>query len=387
MKKKKLMLVLSMGACFALQSTAQQYNEAFFDSLIQAKTQSQVARTSKFMVTGDIASGITFTKDASSFFAGIAPIFLWKPADRLAVEAEFETELDGQSTMINLEYADVAYTINRYMTIRAGKFLSPFGIYQDRLHPEWINKLPSIPLGFSHDDAPVMPTFEIGVDLRGAIPLGTANLNYSVYVSNGPSLNTTGPDMASQGLLNYGSANDNNKNKAFGGRIGLLPFSNSSLELGVSGQFAKVGDQKSVYQNVGTQQYALDLIYGKQLDFLKGYLDIKGQWNWINVDNAAYTNPEDTTTGLLFTYKNQRNAGFGQVAYRPTMSQNKFLKKTELIFRYSEFNPPGGLPGMAKTTQYTYGLTYWYTWRTAFKLAWQSQTDANAFYIQVALGF
>jgi hypothetical protein len=385
MKRKIIAVLLAIGyLSMTTRSNAQQYNQAFFDSLIQAKTESQIARTSKFMVTGGIASGITFTKDASSFFASIAPIFLWKPADRLFVEAEFETELDGQNTMINLEYANLAYTINKYMTIRAGKFLSPFGIYQDRLHPEWINKLPNIPLGFNHDNAPVMPTFEIGVDLLGGIPLGAATLNYSLYVSNGPQLNTAGPDKASQGLLNYGSVNDNNKNKAVGGRIGLLPVPNSSLEVGVSAQYAKVGDQNTIYQGVGTQQYALDLIYGKTLDFLKGYLDIKGQWNWVNVDRANYVNPEDTAE--YFTFKNQRNAGFGQVAYRPTMSQNRFLKKTELIFRYSALNPPGEL-GLSTTRQFTYGITYWYTWRTAFKLAWQSQTSVHAFYVQVAMGF
>ncbi|MHA4807875.1 hypothetical protein ACX0G9_07205 [Flavitalea flava] len=389
MNKRTRIYLLTLGlTALGVQAFAQQFTEAYLDSLIQVKTQALVARNSKFMLTGYMSAGITFVKNGSSYSGvGLSPIFLWKPADRIFFEAEFETGLQGSQTMINLEYADVSFYLNKYMTIRAGKFLSPFGIYEDRLHPGWINKLPSIPLGLDHDNSPVGPTSEIGVDVGGGIPLGTATMNYSVYVTNGPTLNTTAGDPTLMGQLNYANADDNNKSKSTGGRIGLLPFSNSSLEIGASAQFGKVGDKGTQYENVGTHQYALDLSYGKQLEFIKGYIDFKGQWNWVNVDNAVYKDPSDSTGNSTLSFSNKRNAVFGQVAYRPSMSQNKLLKKTELVFRYSGFNPPKAMAGTEKQMQYTYGLTYWYTWRTAFKLAWQSQSNNNAFYMQVAVGF
>ncbi|WP_204310068.1 hypothetical protein, partial [Enterobacter cloacae] len=88
--------------------------------------------------------------------------------------------------------------------------------------------------------------------------------------------------------------------------------------------------------------YALDLTYVKQLDFIKGMFDVKAQWNKVNVDKAEYIDPGDPTGNTLYTFENKRSSFFTQAAYRPSMSQSKFLKKTELVFRYAGFNPPTG---------------------------------------------
>lgn len=133
--------------------------------------------------------------------------------------------------------------------------------------------------------------------------------------------------------------------------------------------------------------YALDLTYVKQLDFIKGMFDVKAQWNKVNVDKAEYIDPGDPTGNTLYTFENKRSSFFTQAAYRPSMSQSKFLKKTELVFRYAGFNPPTGAKGLEEIKQYTYGINYWFTWRTAFKAAYQSQKDSNAFFLQVAVGF
>lgn len=386
MKTKFAMLMFMLTILF-VSTQAQEYNQAYIDSLIDAKVQPQVAKNSKFLLTGYMSSGVQFTKEESSFGANVSPILLWKPDKKVFVEAELETELEGSETNINLEYIDASYFLNKYLTIRAGKFLSPFGIFIDRLHPEWINKLPSVPLGFNHDEAPVGPPSEVGIDLRGGAPLGSAKINYSFYVVNGPQLNTSSEDIFEIGLLNYSSAEDNNKNKTVGGRLGLLPFSNSSLEIGGSFQTGKVGEKETEYENIKAQQYALDITYVQQLDFIKGVFDFKAQQNWVNVDNANYINPEDSST---YTFNNKRDAVFAQAAYRPRMATSKFLKKTELVFRYSALNLPDledGKGGKIKTTQYTYGINYWYNWRTVLKLAYQSQKDNNAFYIQIAVGF
>ena len=225
--KKKYMVLICLLTILFFNTQAQEYNQEYIDSLIDLKIQSQIAKSSKFVLTGYMSSGIKFTKEASSFGANFSPILLWKPHERLIVEAELETELEGTETKINLEYIDASYFLNKYVTIRAGKFLSPFGIYQDRLHPQWINKLPSTPLGFNHDASPIGPTTEVGVDVRGNVPLGSAKMNYSFYLSNGPSLKTSSSEISEIGQLNYSSAEDNNKNKSFGGRVGLLPISNS----------------------------------------------------------------------------------------------------------------------------------------------------------------
>ena len=59
--------------------------------------------------------------------------------------------------------------------------------YAERVHPDWINKLPDAPLAFGHDGGIIAGT-QLGVQARGGIPLGNARLGYAVYVSNGPSI-------------------------------------------------------------------------------------------------------------------------------------------------------------------------------------------------------
>ncbi|MBI3718579.1 MAG: hypothetical protein HY252_08290 [Sphingobacteriales bacterium] len=386
--KKKFLIQFAGLLLFSATAFSQQYNQENIDSLIQSKVQTQVARNSKFLISGYTNMTARFSKEQSSFSnIGFVPILLWKPHQNILVEAEVETGLKGSETSIELGYADVSFFLNKYLTVRTGKFISPFGIFQDRLHPSWINKLPTFPVGTGEDELGVGPTSEVGIDFRGGIPLGSSKMNYSVFLSNGAQLITDQGIPSKQGTLSYGNADAISKKLTAGGRLGLLPFSNSSLEIGVSFRSGNVGDKNSVYKNIGATMYALDLTYVKQLDFIKGMFDVKAQWNKVNVDKAEYIDPDDPTGNTLYTFENKRSSFFTQGAYRPSMSQSKFLKKTELVFRYAGFNPPDGAKDLTKIKQYTYGINYWVNWRTAVKLAYQNQKNDNAFLVQFAVGF
>ena len=217
--KKKIFILSAAVLLLSAATSGQQYNQDYLDSLIQNKVQPLISRNSKFVLTGYTTAGAKFAKDDTKFNGfSINPILLWKPSEKIFVEAELETELEGNETVINLEYANVSYFLNKYITFIAGKFLSPYGIFQDRLHPAWINKLPTAPPGYGHDG--VGPSAELGFDIRGGIPLGSAKMNYSIYVSNGPVLNTGVDEPGEEGMLSYENADDNNTNKTFGGRIG-----------------------------------------------------------------------------------------------------------------------------------------------------------------------
>lgn len=387
--KKKISIALMSLLFIASASFAQQYNEEYIDSLIKSRAVAQVARTSKFVIVGYTSIGAKFNKEEGASFNNLVfnPILLWKPHKDILIEAELETEIEGTETKIDMGYANASFFLNKYLTVRAGKFISPFGIFQDRLHPSWINKLPTVPIGTGEDELGVGPTSEIGVDFRGGLPLGSSKMNYSVFLANGAQLITDQADPSKQGTLTYGNAEAINKKLTVGGRLGLLPLSNSSLEVGVSYRNGNVGDKNSVYKSVASQMYALDLTYVKQLDFIKGLFDVKAQWNKVNVDNAEYIDPNDPTGNTTYTFENKRSSIFTQAAYRPTMLQSKFFKKTELVFRYAKFTPPTGAKDLEEVKQYTYGINYWFTWRTVLKAAYQSQKDNNTFFVQVSVGF
>ena len=162
-----------------------------------AKVKETVASTvpgnTKFLLTGYAFAGFSNRHgEASSFNAGFSPILLWKLSDKLFFEGELELGQDDAETTVNLEYAHLTYLLNDYITVGAGKFLTPFGQFPDRLHAAWINKLPDFPLVFNEDEG-LVGFSQLGAEVRGVIPLGPTKLFYDAYVSNGPRLNTTDP--------------------------------------------------------------------------------------------------------------------------------------------------------------------------------------------------
>ncbi|WP_445750063.1 hypothetical protein [Polaribacter sp.] len=304
--------------------------------------------------------------------------------------------LGGNELEVGLEYADVMYVLNENMTVRAGKFLLPFGTFMERLHPAWINKLPTKPLGFGHDG--IAPSSGVGVELRGAFNLGGSTLNYSAYTTNGARLKDGSVEPEEAGMLLFQNYTDNNTSKAFGGRLGLLPFADSSTEIGVSAYSTNgVGDTDSVYENVGAFLYAIDFAFTKQIPTLGGFIDIKGQYNNSDISDATYTELDQNNVLQSYTFDNKSNSFYTQLSYRPTMASSDFLKKLELVVRYSDLNTPEAAKWEEQSKQYAFGLNYWLTWRSVIKIAYQT-TDTvgghgggngttNGFYMHWAIGF
>lgn len=356
---------------------------------------------SKFMLRGYFHSGFEglLNDDGAEYnFAGgsIAPILMYKQSDRLFFEAEFEGGFtpDGEFEW-GMEFADMSYVINKYVTARAGKFILPFGTFMEKLHPAWINKLATRPLGFGHDG--IAPSSDVGVELRGAFNAGPMKLNYQAYVVNGPQLKIGEDEPEEAGMLKFDFLKDNNPNKAVGGRIGIFPFSNSSLEVGVSAMTAKVGDKGSDYKDVRANLFAVDLNYVKSLNFMKSVIDIKGQFNYSKVSDANYALPGDTTD-LYYDFRNVSNGYYAQVSLRPSLVDNNFVRRLEVIGRYSSLQTPEGSLWEQAPKQWAVGLNYWLNWRTVLKFGYQSTSGLgdhdsaelmtqNMFYIHWAMGF
>ncbi|MCF6341260.1 MAG: hypothetical protein L3J31_00450, partial [Bacteroidales bacterium] len=288
----------------------------------------------QFMVRGYGHAGLDYLKtpDGTSLSyvgAAFSPIFIFKQGSRFLFEAELEFQLDQNQLDIGLEYANLMFVINKYLMVRGGKFLLPFGTFMERLHPAWVNRLSSKPLGFGHDG--IAPSSGIGIELRGSAPIGGTTINYSVYSTNGPRLKDGSEEPDEAGMLNFENYIDNNINKAIGGRIGYLPLYNSSMELGVSFYTAKVGDKGSVYENVRSTLWAFDFSYVKQISPIKGVLDLKAQYNQTQVSDAYYFGGEEEHDSLdSYTFTNLSRAYYAQLSYRPSMSGSNILKNLEL---------------------------------------------------------
>lgn len=385
---KKLIILITV-VVFGSQVNGQTYN-----TFEPSKTQ--------FMIRGYGHTGYEYMKsgdEKESTFLGsaFAPIFLFKHSDKLMFEAELEFVLENNELEVGLEYADVMYVLNKNMTVRAGKFLLPFGTFMERLHPAWINRLPTRPLGFGHDG--IAPSSGIGVELRGAFDLGGPSLNYSVYSTNGPRLKDGSVEPEEAGMLMFQNFEDNNMSKAIGGRLGLLPFADSSTEIGISAYSTTgVGQEDSEYEDIGAFLYALDFAFVKQIPAISGLVDIKAQYNSSNVDTATFIETHEDGDEEAYSFDNQSDSFYGQLSYRPTMADSDFMKKLEFVGRYSNFNAPEGAEWEEKSTQYACGINYWLTWRSVIKMSYQTTetegghdgdgiTNTDGFFLHWAIGF
>ena len=140
------------------------------------------------IVTGYTGFNATFEPNKQTLNPTLNPIFLVPLGRRFLVEAEFEMESDieredgvwGPKVLKkNVEYLQLDYFASRYLTVVVGRFLTPFGMFNERLHPNWIKNLQETPIifGMSHGSS-------TGGQLRGGIPLGRkVDLNYAAYFS------------------------------------------------------------------------------------------------------------------------------------------------------------------------------------------------------------
>ncbi|SNR69035.1 hypothetical protein [Lutibacter flavus] len=370
----------------------------FFVSNLVAQQDSKPSKT-QFMIRGYGSAGFQALNDEgekeSSFNNGtFAPIILFKFSDKFMFETEMEFAYENGELETALEYANAMYTVNKYITIRAGKFLLPYGTFMERLHPSWINKLSSVPLGFGHDG--ITPSSGVGVELRGAFILNGSRFNYALYSTNGPTLNDGNDEPEEAGILHFDNYEDNNKNKSVGGRIGFLPFTDSSTEVGFSFLNAKVGDKDSNYKDVSSNLIAYDFSFVKKVNSLGGIIDIKAQYNTSVTDDANYIEVHEDGDEEEYTFENSSDSFYAQLSFKPTMSASNFLKNIELVGRYSELNTPEGAEWESNVNQTAFGVNYWLSWRSAIKVNYQitdgtgghggGRIDNKIFTIQWAFG-
>ena len=319
-----------------------------------------------FMVVGLATFGFVSNKTTTTF-AGLrqisktnsladvnhyefSPMFLWRHGNKFLLE--FEPSFSNDQLGVN--WAAISYFAMPGLIIRGGYMVLPFGAYNKRLGAGWINK-------FASDPEEVAGATDYSVEAEGGFQAGNMKWNYDIAISNGMKLL---PD----GTMENAGITDNNKNRTITGRIGWLPFSNSSLELGASVMTGKVGDADSKTENIKANLYALDM---NLVENIKPFqINIKGQYSITNVDHVDYINPTDTTT--TYSFDNHTRTGYIMAALRPMFSANKVIKNFEVAARYGNYISPANSLLGTKDNSLALSLNYWLNWRTVVRFTYEA---------------
>jgi len=210
-----------------------------------------------------------------------------------------------------VDYAQLDFIANPYMTVTVGRFLTPFGIFNERLYPVWIRNLQSdpliLPIGIGPSNA------STGAMVRGGFKANQQfNINYVVYFS---ALSTLSP------MDSY---------RAAGGRAGVF-FPAARLEIGGSFQHSLQDARSNSFGFHGTwQPPALPL-------------DLRGEYARSNMGSGYWV----------------------ESAYRlsqiPVLQDE--LRRTQLVARMQEFyvgEPLSNSLMPVNTKQFEFGLNYYF---------------------------
>jgi hypothetical protein len=162
----------------------------------------------------------------------VAPVLLvpfgekWLFESRATFEGDFERQNGSFIGPVNkqVDYLELDYLANKYLTVTAGRFLTPFGIYNERLYPVWVRTLQTEPLIL-----PMEETSSNGVMFRGGFATNKdAILNYAAYFS----ALTTNQFLSAD--------------RQYGARVGTF-FPKQRVEVGFSFQHKLINEHANLY--------------------------------------------------------------------------------------------------------------------------------------------
>nr|NIM50546.1 hypothetical protein [Gemmatimonadales bacterium] len=268
----------------------------------QETTSQRIIPTNNLVLSGYGTVGYALAtqgENQNAFTTSVSPVFLFQFLDIVLFEAEFEFELTEGVTETGLEYAQIDLLLHDNVTFVGGKFLLPFGVFGERLHPTWINKFPTAPPIYGHHVSgygaePILPILsDVGVMLRGASTPGQWHLGLSGYVTNGPAIEEILPGEVPEVEL-PASSGDNNTDKMLGGRldIALPPWAEVNF---------------SYFNGDYDEQNVLDLTgWNVAAEFRRAGLELRGEY--------VQTRQEiETLTGFQSL---RRHGYYAQLAYR-----------------------------------------------------------------------
>ncbi|HTR46751.1 MAG TPA: hypothetical protein VMM16_05115 [Verrucomicrobiae bacterium] len=174
---------------------------------IQAQTDSPDEKPITPAPVFQMGSGFITTFQGGTPHLGplINPVLLVPVGNNWLIEARGDLESDlapppgsGGFTgnlETNVDYLQIDYIANKYVTFTAGRFLTPFGIYNERLYPIWIRDLQTDPLILPLEGGEYGSSN--GAMVRGGFDATSAiEINYAAYFSANSTIENLSSDRS-----------------------------------------------------------------------------------------------------------------------------------------------------------------------------------------------
>lgn len=160
------------------------------------------------VLTGSTAYFTRVTGGQVQDAPSLSPLLLLPLGDRWLIQGKgslsdtFSQNAQGDYAGVvsyGLGYAEADY-ITKYVTVSAGRFITPFGIYGERLAPNWIRALQVTPLSVLITNGAAL-----GGMLRGGFPAGSpkVSFNYAAYFSTANTNHIVATDRSAGGRIGF----------------------------------------------------------------------------------------------------------------------------------------------------------------------------------------
>jgi hypothetical protein len=245
---------------------------------------------------------------------------------------------------VSIERVWLEHTFHPLLTVRAGQWLTPYGIWNvDHGSPVIIPVHRPYIIGES-----LFPERQTGIEAYGALSFGPSQVGYHLTLSNG-----RGPIDAYQDL---------DHNKAFGWRLFFKHDSDyGQITVGTSGYRGKYSDVTTAltFDATGVGSYVYTVV--SRYDELSLAADLKWEWNGLLVQGEVASNdvaypgkhhpadPGFSGGPPGFTPDHRKFGAYGLAGYRTSFFGI-------MPFAGAEYYDPGPLPFSSRSTAYMGGI-------------------------------
>lgn len=226
------------------------------------------------------------------FFVSNIDLFLNPDLGNVKMLAEIIIDASEGAVVVDSERLQIGYVLNNNLTVHAGRFHTPIGIWNTSYHhgaqiqtsvykPRFID---------FEDKVGVIPTHTVGLLFTGAAPVGSDKIGYDLTIANGSKIMLAAGDALgteetwTTGDMQMGGDMDNGV--ALGGRL-YYSFTGGSLDgltLGVHGLHEEVRTDAAL-QGLGLDHRTMMTMLGGYLSYeANGFEFLNEYYHFSNSD-------------------------------------------------------------------------------------------------------